>query len=208
MATVWNIRGTNGSGKSHLVRCFLPPSCWAEPNAVLGHYPSPTRVDPDRVKPVPGHVVNFHEAGYVPFSVGAVGSYATPTGGMDGLPTFAVCRAAIWRACSQAKHVLAEGVLASTVYGSWARFDDDLRAGGHRFVWVYMSTPIEVCLERIKHRQEAAGRVRQIKTDQVINKVTAIARTYVRALDDGRDVLKLSFGVEANDLHYQMENAR
>jgi thymidylate kinase len=41
----------------------------------------------------------------------------------------------------------------------------------------YLDTPLELCLERIRGRQEAAGKVREIKIDLVKDKIKAINAT-------------------------------
>jgi predicted ABC-type ATPase len=184
MSQVWNIRGTNGSGKSTLVRH------WTEGHTdriVLSNYPSPTKADPGRY----GYVEGYHRVGLAITII--VGPYEAPTGGMDKLPSFEVCRQAISQACRMAPHVLCEGVLASTVFGSWAEYAARLAEHGVTFNWVYLQTPLEVCFERIKARQEDSGRVRGVKANQVADKVRAVAATRTKALAAGFPVWDLPF---------------
>lgn len=203
MSIVFNIRGCNGSGKTTLARAFLPPDLLG--GSILGGpvelcpYPSPTKKDPGRVLRVTGYVRTDADLG----NIGVVGPYTTPTGGLDNLPSFKVQQDAISymiRWCG-VRNVIAEGVLASTVYGSWAEYDKALGAGHdvqlsgavHQFAYCYLSTPLDVCLERIKARQEASGKVRDIKTELVADKHKAIAATRRRALGDGRLVYDIPY---------------
>jgi predicted ABC-type ATPase len=194
VGTVWNIRGTNGSGKSTLARAFLPPNPRgdAEGGPVdLAWYAAPTKRDPVRRKRSEGTVRKFDGIGLV----GLIGRYDTACGGMDALPSFDVQQRSIAEMLSSptlhADHVLAEGILASTVYGSWADFARACRENEHRFAFVYMHTPLDVCLRRIKARQAAAGREREIKEDLVRDKFAAIMRTRDKAVADGQLVYDL-----------------
>jgi hypothetical protein len=190
MGTIWNIRGTNGSGKSHLARAFLPVNLY-ENSYHLHQYPSPTKKDPDR---------RVAAKGYVHDHVGVVGPYETACGGLDALPSFEIqrnaCLAFINDFQGMVPNVIAEGILASTVYGSWGEFANYVRLRGHRFAFVYLHTPLEVCIERIKFRQAESGKVREIKWDQVKAKHAAILGTREKALKDGQYVVDLPPGLE------------
>lgn len=59
-----------------------------------------------------------------------------------------------------------------------------------------MQTPLEVCLQRIRQRQEASGKVREIKQDLVADKVKAVAATRTKALVAGFTVYDLPFNQE------------
>ena len=195
MSTVYNIRGTNGSGKTTLARAFLPA---AGGRVDLNWYDSPTKRDPSRRLRVPGYINSIPGD-----RVGLIGSYATPTGGLDTVPSFPIQQAAIAYMLENLKveHVIAEGILSSTVFGSWADFDLSLMdLGRHHFAWVYLQTPIELCLERIAARQRAAGRERPIKEELVRDKVKAVAATRTKALAAGRLVYDLPVGGEENAL--------
>lgn len=189
-----NIRGTNGSGKTTLARAFQNGSAQ---EVKLVHYKAPTKADPERMKWVTGTLSHVEGLGRVI----CVGSYKQAQGGMDTVGTFDLQQAAVFRAMHEAEHVICEGVLASTVAGSWLTFFRDLNNGGEPVAVCYMDTPVEVCLARIRERQERAGKVREIKEDLVHDKVKSIAatRSKFKALDiptytvphmDGPDFLR------------------
>jgi len=175
-----NIRGTNGSGKTTLARQLIEP----DPQPIdLVQYTSPTKREPERQRFVEG----WGSAG--PGSWRAIGSYKQGCGGMDTIPSFelqqqAVLTAARWEkngrpiTGDRPENIICEGVLASTVAGSWLEFFRHFPAGGHMVLIAYLDTPLELCLERITARQIAAkGEAREIKVDQVRDKVRAIEAT-------------------------------
>ena len=174
-----NIRGTNGSGKTHLARQLIGPDAMP---IDLVQYPSPTKREPDRQRWVEGWGT---PGGFL-----AIGSYRQDCGGMDTLPSFEVQQQAVEFAALNSmrtghpEHIVCEGVLASTVAGSWLEFfkkcyySTDNRV---QPIIAYLDTPLELCLERITARQIAAkGEAREIKTEQVAAKVKAIAATRAR----------------------------
>lgn len=165
-----NIRGTNGSGKTHLVRELL--------GAGYTHV----------------HLVNY--AKQLKHSIKteavqgatrgdriAVGSYAPGCGGMDRIPSFSIQQDAVMAATKLPgiDIVLCEGVLCSTVAGSWLDFFRGLQQPGEPVFIGYLDTPLELCLERIRERQRASARgERPIKEELVRDKVKAIAATRAR----------------------------
>lgn len=173
-----NIRGTNGSGKTTLARSFQLGS--AQP-VKLVHYASPTKRDPDRMCWVTGTMSHHGLLGRVI----CVGSYDQAQGGLDTVGSFDLQQAAVFRATHEAEHVVCEGILASTVAGSWLEFFKKLELGGEQVLVAYLDTPVELCLQRIRERQERAGKVRDIKEDQVRDKVRAIDATRRRFEAEG-----------------------
>ena len=198
MTTIFNLRGTNGSGKTTLARLFSGP-CPVD----LGAYAAPTKKNPGATRRYPATV---NDDGVL-----LLGSYATACGGMDKHPAgkgFEVPIAAIRHALSQyptLRSIICEGVLASGVYGSWAAFADELKPQGHRFAFVYLHTPAEVCLDRIRLRQVAAGKVPALPgtpdydrmVENVTGKWTGTMATRTKAIRDGHLVYDLPIGEES-----------
>lgn len=196
MGTVYNIRGTNGSGKSTLARAFIRSFNGDATGGPidLNSYPAPTKKNPERQLRVEGYGAHW------PFGdLAVIGPYRTACGGLDAVSSFAIQQAAIRYVLDGGKmepvqHVIAEGVLASTVFGSWATFDRDLEEAGHSFAWCYLDTPLEVCFERIAARQVAAGKPdKTINRELVADKHRAIAATRLRARGEGRLVYDLPY---------------
>lgn len=188
MGTVFQVRGANGSGKSHLVRQLIIEGKEA---VVAWSYPSPTRRDPSRQLPVPAY-----RAANGAVVVGPYYRDGSPmaTGGLDNLPSFEVSQAALRTAVQGlSSKVVCEGVLASTVFGSWARFAEELGSHGHSFVILHLDTPLPVCLDRIRERQRASGKVRQIKEELVADKVIATRSAVNKFRQCGVEVLTLDW---------------
>lgn len=185
MSHIYNIRGTNGSGKTTLARAFLPKNMKGNEQGGpvdLNWYPSPTKRQPGRMLRAEGYMSNMLEG-----VVGVIGKYETACGGMDTMPSFQTCQGAIQFMVHRLKadHVIAEGILASTVYGSWGKFAQIAKDHGHTFHFCYLDTPLELCRERILARQAAAGSDRPIKWQLVEDKFRAIAATREKALAAG-----------------------
>jgi hypothetical protein len=207
LITIYNIRGTNGSGKSTLARSFIRGDVTASPNRPgvpgsplmldLTSYPSPTKKDPARRRIVEGYGNPGEQ-----LDVLVVGSYRTACGGLDAVPdfetTFKALDGAITIMRGQGKApeqaIIAEGVLASTVWGSWGAYAAELPARlDAQVAFCYLDTPLEVCLERIKGRQRAAGKEREIKTKLVSDKILAIQATRRKAIEAGHLVYDLPY---------------
>ena len=207
MITIYQIRGTNGSGKSTLVRGFIKgdpaapanrPGVPDSPMMVdLVSYAAPLKMNPQRRKYVEGY--GSMEPG---LDIIVVGSYRTACGGLDGVNSFDRQFRAIRQAVRLLSGhteppaegaVLCEGVLASTVAGSWFKFAKELRTVQieTRMAFCYLDTPVEVCLERIRKRQEAAGKVRPINEQLVRDKERAVAATREKAIAAGELVYDL-----------------
>lgn len=179
---IFNIRGTNGSGKSTIAESFIKKGA-EEVDLVI--YEAPTKRKPENRKIVKGYLSQWADIG----SVCVVGPYTNKIGGMDRIKTFALQRDAIRAATKLADTVICEGVLASTVYSSWADFFEEMED----VVVLYLDTPLETCYERIKQRQiETTGETKEIKTDQVAAKVKMIESTRQRFNKLGIETLVVS----------------
>lgn len=203
--TIYNIRGPNGSGKSTLARSLISGDPTAEPNRPgvegsptmvdLTWFDSPTKKDPARRRSVEGYVTKADDLEAI-----VVGSYRTACGGLDATPNFATGFEAINGAVSllnqhgshTCRAVIAEGVISSTVWGSWGEYANDvMERDAAVFAFCYLIPPLEVCLERIRERQRAAGGEKPIKEALVADKIKAVSATRLKALEAGHLVYDL-----------------
>lgn len=168
---ILNIRGANGSGKTTLAKKFIYPD--SREVALC------TNLKPKRQ---PAYITGMLSAEK---GMCLVGSYKTACGGMDAIPNFGTAFAAIRGAEQVACNVICEGVLASTVYGSWAEFASSVTD----FAFVYMTTPLEECLRRIQIRNGG----KPIKEKLVKDKIKAVAGTRAKALAAGHLVYDLPY---------------
>lgn len=173
-----NIRGANGAGKTTAARYFITPDCYETDLA-------PYKTKSGKDKAVLGTI-------NPKFDVTVVGSYRTGCGGMDTIPSFDLSYKSIRLAGAVTQHVVCEGILASTVFGSWAEFAKE--AGGHRemapFAFAYLRVPLAECLRRIYERNGGA----KIKEDLVKSKISAIEATRTKAIRAGFLVYDLPLG--------------
>ena len=174
MSTVVAIKGTNGSGKSTVVRALL-----------------------DRLGKQSILRVNSKEAGYrcryEDGSLFVLGKYKTAVcGGLDS--SFSYGGAAddlllcIEKLAGQG-HIVCEGVIAITSYGHerMTRFADKLKRRGHRMIFARIDTPAELCVERVKQRRREAGNTRPFDPAKLLDKYQSILKSQEQLLAGGYD---------------------
>jgi len=145
-----NIRGTSGSGKTHTARSFMD---YCSPDII---------VYGEEDKPV-AHCV-FWDMMPVYF----IGSYANVCGGCDNIQTQDMICSYV-RHFSQFGHVIFEGLLMSHTFSRYAALWKELTDYGIPFVFAYMDTPLELCLERIRQRRLAKGNTKPLNTANTEN---------------------------------------
>ena len=152
--------GANGSGKTYLIRR------WME---ALDPSPFPRRHN------LLGGTSQFKAPEYYRLSDGGcvIGDYTTACGGCDAIDTQEEVRKRILQNLD-ARYVLFEGVIVSTIFDSWLQFSRAI--GG--MLWVYMDTPLNVCLERVYGRNKN----QRIKEQLIADKIRSIDSTRRKAL--------------------------
>src|SRR3990167_2539780 len=126
-----NIRGTNGSGKTYLVRELIKryhgkplPDAHGKPAAYL----------------LDGNII-------------VIGKYDVACGGADTLPKPAkrnsmdIVENAVRYYADLGYHVIFEGLIVSSVWGRWEKLAKD-----YRVVFAFLDIPIEICVKRVKSR--------------------------------------------------------
>jgi hypothetical protein len=160
------IRGTNGSGKSTIVKRFLEL-----PHSEIYGALGPKRPEAYFVRNLPGKQLLY-----------VIGPYQSKTGGCDALPLSAEELVALLEKyrlrCKGglAHHMLFEGVVISTYYGAvgeWlARNKGDVIVG-------FLDTPIQTCLQALGERGANRG------TKNVESKIKAISSVKKHMTDAG-----------------------
>lgn len=176
-----NVRGCNGSGKTHLLRLFATGTgCEVRYLEVADHKPIPVTFTPHGLAII---------GDYTPAAAGAT------TAGLDRVKTQAAAKAVIEAAGREpnVKAVLFEGVVVSTIYGPWQEWSE--RNGG--MIWAFLDTPLEACLSRIQRRNGG----KPIKEDQVAAKHRTIQRVREKALAAGEKVRDIRWHNAWDDLH-------
>lgn len=184
---VVNIRGTGGSGKSHLVMKFMKK---------FGAHPlegADGKVVAYRVSYKPGEPV--YVIGRYKTVVGDDG-IRTVTGGCDGIKTQDEIGIRV-RLAARRGHVIFEGFLVSGIYSRYLALSQDL--GG--MVWAYMDTPLEKCIARISRR----NRGKKFSTANTEAKLKGAARCAREASADGETVVWINHKHALRDLCRMLE---
>jgi hypothetical protein len=134
---VINVRGTSGSGKSHLVR------------EVMKRYGSPMKYFRDGRKQPIGYRLKPREGFGRDLAV--IGHYETDCGGCDTVPKIDEIFELVRKAHADGMDVLFEGLLISAEVNRTAK----LHADGIPLVVIALDVPLEECLASVESRRAA-----------------------------------------------------
>ncbi len=138
--TILDIRGTHGSGKSWIVHKLI------ELDGSLGYV-----VDEDQQT-----TLGMFLPGW---SLAILGTYDRVCGGCDGIKTAdeIVRRAKLF--AKEYKNVLLEGILVAHTYRRYAAMakDTQITYPHQRYVFCFLDTPYDVCIQRVEARRVARG---------------------------------------------------
>lgn len=136
VCTILDVRGTHGSGKSWLL------------HQALKQYTNTPILTEDRE-----HLgYRLHEINGI-----VVGKYATACGGCDGVGSAVEVVRRVKLFVEQAKVVLLEGILVAHTFQRYSDLAKDLEGQSCRYHFLFLDTPLEICIERVKSRRLAAG---------------------------------------------------
>lgn len=194
------IRGCNGSGKTHAVQ------------GVMNEYGQGRRT----LLPIVGwgadelhkFAERYDEVLGTAFEIGnttiiALGEYRDdkPSGGCDNIKTQdQVCnRLRLFRVTADV--VLFEGVIHSTIYQRYADLYDELYERGASHVQAYLDTSYEQCKVNIEARRETSRVKRKAVNEDVLTaKYRSIARTRPKFEQAGYDVRTLHYEASVETL--------
>jgi hypothetical protein len=172
-----NIRGTNGSGKSHLIRSFLAKYETGKIRAEL----------PGDLLGIGGKVEAYRTL-YRGAPVYTIGQYETKGGGCDLIPKQDMVCDLVRKYIKQG-HVLFEGVVITTLYSRYFNLSQEV--GG--MIWAYLDTPLDKCIKRIERRggKKPEDLVAIKGETRVESKYNVALRTKAKAIADGETVVDL-----------------
>lgn len=117
----------------------------------------------------------------------AIGHYHSKCGGMDSIKNTQEIKDAVSAVWDCNLNILMEGIMASTVYKTYANLFIDLNESDYRKVVVFnLLPPLECCLARIQARNGG----KPIKTELVESKWKTVYRNYEKFADAGFISLK------------------
>jgi hypothetical protein len=181
-----NLRGTSGSGKSHIVRAVMARCTSSFHMGINPEY-----------KTVLDDSALFERRSSRPLGYECVtpngplwiaGHYECATGGADRLlGNFGMTRddlyALVCEKHDAGYHVLYEGLLVSEVPRC-----AELRNKGRELVVIHLTTPLDVCIQSIQARRAARGDDRPLSLDHTKNKHRELLRMSARLRALGVDV--------------------
>lgn len=192
VSVIVNIRGTHGSGKSTVVKKIMEKYG----AAVVEHEQKTRSTRPLVYKVImPGDPLKW---------LFVIGPYTSACGGCDAIQPYDRIWPLVDKYGALGYHVLFEGALVSSSYGNIGRSSE---AYGDNFVFAFMDTPLDVCLERIVARRAAKGNFKPLDPTNTEFKFHAVNSSRAKIIDvhkrrvvdinhqhPVKDVLKL-FGV-------------
>jgi hypothetical protein len=101
-----------------------------------------------------------------------LGSYANACGGMDTVASADTAIDMVNRYADMG-HVVHEGLLQSTYYGAMGT---DSKRYGDQYIYVFLDTPIDLCLERVVARRAANGSTNKFNPQLTRDKHATIER--------------------------------
>jgi len=177
-----NIRGTNGSGKTHLIKKLIDLH------------------EADYIYPKGDLAMIKAEAICLDKKLYIIGDYPefAPHGGCDGIKTTAEVVNLVMK-YSEKGHVIFEGVIVSTVFSSWFEVDMTLDIP---WLWFSLNTPIETCFDNIQLRNGGLS----INEDLVKSKVKSVLSSAKKAQEGGCWTIKGSHDEALNRIEEYMRN--
>ena len=165
---VINIRGTNGSGKTTVMKQMIN---------MFGNTPLL------RKEKVWAYQCHFEPRYFV------LGRYEKELDGCDTIPTLGHVSEGVAR-LSEKGNVLFEGILVSIVTKPWVELAESLP--GCRFVFATLDTPSELCVERVRERRRKMGESGSWNPKNLLVKHEAVMHAHSLLKDAGMDVRWLS----------------
>lgn len=173
MNKIVKIHGASGSGKTTAVRVLM------EAASSMGIIHSTTGKVEAYNLVLPG--LDHH--------VFVIGSYENNCGGVDTIPDYRDVLALLDRYHLLGGHVVFEGLLQSTYYGAMG---DHSRKYGPEYVYAFLDTPKEVCVERVNSRRAANGTKTKFNPDNTRKKWDTIERLHARVEEMGHNVVTIN----------------
>ena len=153
MALILDIRGTHGSGKSTVVHNLLKQ---------YEHTPIEGFCEYKQKEMVLGY--HLHD----PYGA-VLGRYNNVCGGCDGIGSAdETCRRV--RLFSQEHSlVILEGILVAHTFQRYSDLAKELEAAGHSYFFLFLNTPLQVCVSRVRQRRIKQGNIKPFNPKNCIH---------------------------------------
>jgi adenylate kinase family enzyme len=165
--TILKIHGCSGAGKTTAVRELMKASKVTKLRNIASK--------------VEAYMLDVPGAEELVF---VLGSYDNNCGGMDTVSSAADAMKLV-NYYGKMGHVVHEGLLQSTYYGAMGT---DSKQYGDSYKYVFLDTPIDVCLERVVARRKSNGSINKFNPQLTKDKHATIERLRKRLPDLGHRV--------------------
>ena len=143
--TVLDIRGTHGSGKSWIVHQLIA-------EAITREYQSGYISEEGSTEAIATYIPTHH--------IAALGMYDRVCGGCDGIRSAEeVCRR-VRLLAHEYTNVILEGILVAHTFQRYANLAKEILLSDehHPYIFCFINTPYEVCIQRVQERRVARGK--------------------------------------------------
>lgn len=176
---ILKLHGCSGAGKTTVARAIFSNSLAVQ---VISN-----KVRPDKHEAYGCELKGFDRPLFI------LGSYQNNCGGMDTVPDQATAMDMINFYAEQG-HVFHEGLLQSTYYG---KMGEDSKKYGDNYVYGFLDTPLQTCLDRITFRRSEQGSTNKFNPQLTIDKWNTINRLKNRCKVMGHNVVTFSHEIDA-----------
>ena len=168
MTIVVKLGGTNGSGKTSVAKALL--------NMMKDKYATDSK-DVDHNLPAPCKVAYY--TGRLDRKMWSVlGDYRNVCGGMDTISDkLERLKLVRYVAEKHADVTFFEGLITGKTYGAFGAMSEEPQHKG-RWIYAFMDTPFEVCVERVKARRYAAARAKGLPQPPLLDAERTMRPTY------------------------------
>ena len=156
MNKIVKIHGCSGAGKTTLIRALFAR---AREVGIVRRF-------------VRSDKVIYYQLQLGPTPIYVLGDYENNCGGCDTIDTAEKVMVLIDELVPQG-HVIHEGLLQSTYYGAMGEHSKQY---GDNYIYAFLDTTLEECLERVVARREAQGTTRKFNPDLTRRKHETIAK--------------------------------
>lgn len=144
MFTVIKLGGCNGSGKTSVARAIMS---YVSGDGMKGGWYSGAKKNP-----------NFYHTKYSNVEIVVLGNYDNACGGMDTISDKEERLRLLRHLCKPGRVVFYEGLITGKTYGAMGELSEQhVRSGKGRWLYAFMDTPFDVCVERVMQRRAEAG---------------------------------------------------
>lgn len=180
MTIVVKLGGTNGSGKTSVARALLEIIQHKYVNLPNGNQSTEDYAG-GRIESYGGELVGLTWV--------VLGSYKNVCGGMDTISDKEVRLDMIHRGIEDYDVVFFEGLITGKTYGAIGELSEK---PPHKWIYAFMDTPFDVCVDRVMARRAAAGNAAPFAPERTMRPTyKSVQATSLRAGKQGHKVLWL-----------------